>query len=59
MVGVKLPTGLYFGATAATGELAGIHPDLSNFQYCPAQKILPDTSEISPAKRDPQQTQPT
>ena len=23
--GVKLPTGLYFGASAATGQLAGIH----------------------------------
>ena len=27
--GVKLPTGLYFGASAATGQLAGIYKDLT------------------------------
>jgi len=27
--GVKLPTGLYFGASAATGQLAGIYKELT------------------------------
>ena len=30
--GVKLPTGLYFGASAATGQLAGIYKELT---ICP------------------------
>lgn len=33
--GVKLPTGLYFGASAATGDLAGTEANLNihNFMY--------------------------
>lgn len=27
--GVKLPTGLYFGASAATGQLAGIYKEIT------------------------------
>lgn len=32
--GVELPTGLYFGASAATGQLAGVYKMLNIFRDC-------------------------
>ena len=33
MVGVKLPTGLHFGASAATGQLAGTEKELRRGRF--------------------------